>query len=63
MKNQYENLIFRLRLRAAKLRDKQSRAISRNKDNYFGISILKGKPIPGRDASEKKANNARTYKS
>lgn len=45
-KNQDENFALDPRPRIAKLYDKQSNAISRNKDNCFGnISVLKRKPI------------------
>lgn len=68
-KNRDENLTFAARPRIAKLYDKQSNAISRNKDNCFGnISVLKRKPIWARYAvREKKENNCYiavcTYKS
>lgn len=43
-KNRDENLTFGARPRIAKLYDKQSNAISRNKDNCFGnISVFKKK--------------------
>lgn len=54
-KNRDENLTFGARPRIANLYDKQSNAISRNKDNCFGnISLLERKPIRARYASEMK---------